>query len=129
MGRRGHRDGWRAAVLFAALLMACLAMACGPTPTGRDASPIDVGEDPVQANLDASAPLGVRRGGTDYRLIPKAHYVLRGVVVGRTSYHFDAKHALAPCDVAMCWGALVGGRQYAQLKWSQSTRWYWWRYG
>ena len=49
-------------------------------------------------------------------------------MLGTSSYRFDEKHVLAPCDVAMCWGALVKGRQYSQLHWSQSMRWYWWTY-
>ncbi len=113
--------------LWALALAACLLLACGPAPAGRDASPIDTASDPAQEET-GQAPFDLRRGGVDYHLTPKAHYALRGIVLGRSSYRFDGKHALAPCDVAMCWGALVEGRQYAQLHWSQSARWYWWRY-
>ena len=49
--------------------------------------------------------------------------------MGASSYHFDAMHRLSPCDVAACWGKLVKGKQHARLQWSQSNRWYWWRFG
>ena len=94
-----------------------------------DSSPIDVSADPVQEAVEHPSPVNLRRGGVDFTLTPKAHYVLRGIVLGESSYHYDAFYKLAPCDVAMCWGKLVKGKQYTQLKWSQSTRWYWWTYG
>lgn len=127
MGRSGSGAG-RAVALWTALVLACLALGCGPTPTGRDATPIDTSSDPVQVALDPLPPVALRRGGIDYLLTPKAHYVLRGIVLGTSVYHYDDRHALAPCDAAMCWGDLVEGRLYSQLKWSQSMRWYWWRY-
>lgn len=125
---RGKCRAGRNATAAALLLLAVLGLACGATPTGRDASPIDTSSDPVQVSLDPPPPATLRRGGVDYVLTPKAHYVLGGIVLGTSSYHFDDKHALAPCDVAMCWGPLAKGRQYSQLHWSQSMRWYWWTY-
>ncbi len=106
-----------------------LGLACGPTPTARDASPIVVSEDPAQEAVEQPEAVVLKRGKLEYRLTPKARYILRGIVLSRSGYGYDAMAKLAPCDVAMCWGKLVKGRQYAQLKWSQSMRWYWWQYG
>jgi hypothetical protein len=105
-----------------------LGAACGPTPTARDATPIVVSEDPIQEAVEPSEAVMLKRGKIEYKLTRKAHYVLRGIVLSRSGYSYDAMAKLAPCDVAMCWGKLVKGRQYAQLKWSQSMRWYWWKY-
>lgn len=116
-----------AGVLLALVLL--LGLACGPTPTARDASPIVVSEDPAQEAVDRPQAVILKRGRIEYRLTPKARYTLRGIVLSRSGYSYDAMAKLAPCDVAMCWGELVKGRQYAQLKWSQSMRWYWWKYG
>lgn len=118
------RAAW--AILLLGLLP-CLA--CGPTPTSRDASPIVVSEDPAQEAIEAPQIVTLKRGGTEYRLTPKAHYILRGIVLSRSSYGYDAMAKLAPCDVATCWGKLIKGKQYKQLQWSQSMRWYWWKYG
>jgi hypothetical protein len=110
-------------------LVLLLGLACGPTPTARDASPIVVSEDPAQDPVEQPEAVILNRGRIEYRLTPKARYILRGIVLSRSGYSYDAMAKLAPCDVAMCWGKLVKGRQYAQLKWSQSMRWYWWEYG
>jgi hypothetical protein len=104
-------------------------LACGPTPTERDPSPIVVSEDPAQEAVDQPRAVTLKRGKIEYRLTLKARYILRGIVLSRSGYSYDAMAELAPCDVAMCWGKLVKGRQYDQLKWSQSMRWYWWQYG
>jgi len=88
-----------------------------------------VSEDPVQETLDTPQIVTLKRGSQEYHLTPKAHYTLRGIVLSRSGYGYDAMSNLAPCDVALCWGKLVKGKQYKQLKWSQSMRWYWWKYG
>jgi hypothetical protein len=115
-----------AAALFAAVL---LSAGCTPSPTFRDAAPIDISADPEQGDLDAPQPFTVRSGGNTYRIFPLASYTLRGVVLGRKSYRGDPSAALAPCDLAVAWGKMAEGGLYRQLGWSQSGRWYWWESG
>ena len=113
-------------VLGSSLLLA--ASACGPRPSAEDPTPIDVSLPPEQAALHGAEPIRVNDGGWEFVLTPLASYVLRGVVVSRKNYRFDWNTRLSPCDVAMVWGELEAGDAWRRLDWSQSGRWYFWRW-
>ncbi|OYV99730.1 MAG: hypothetical protein B7X11_05105 [Acidobacteria bacterium 37-65-4] len=113
----------------ACLLLAGLLLACKATPTSWDSSPIDTSADPEQTPVEHPIGMAMRRDGYDVVLTPRADYVLRGVVLDRSSYYSGWNAALAPCDVAMAWGKLLEDGLYRKISWSQSGRWYWWTYG
>ncbi len=113
-------------VLGSSLLLA--ASACGPRPSAEDPTPIDVSLPPEQAAITAPEAIRVEDGGWTFVLTPLASYVLRGVVVSRENYHFGWNGSLSPCDVAMVWGELEAGDAWRRLDWSQSGRWYFWRW-
>ncbi len=100
-----------------------------PRVNGRDHAPIDLAADPVQENLAGEAPRPFAGGGKKWLMRALADYTGMGIVVSRRSYRYERNGGLAPVDVAIAWGDLVNDGLYKQLSWSQSNRWYWWRYG
>jgi hypothetical protein len=117
------------ALAVAAVGIAMLAVtACGPHPALEDESPIDVSAPPEQTAVEDADPVHLTAGGYDIVATPLAHYVLRGVVVSRESYHLGWNADLAPCDVAVAWGELAAGDAWRKLSWSQGNRWYFWRW-
>jgi len=102
---------------------------CSAEPTALDDTPIDTGADPEQGPPTGLAPFRLDRGGYEFTLTPLATYTARGVVVGRENYYSGWNALLAPCDVALAWGALLEDDLYRELSWSQSGRWYWWEWG
>ncbi|HEY9856212.1 MAG TPA: hypothetical protein V6D05_10770 [Stenomitos sp.] len=110
-------------------LLVMFAMRPRPVASGGDAGAIPVSAPPVQEALSAAEPVRMSQDGFDWTLTPLARYTLRGVVVHVEDYTFDWNASFAPRDVAMVWGRLVEQDRYRQVQWSQSGRWYYWRYG
>jgi hypothetical protein len=102
---------------------------CGAVPSGSDGTPIDITANPDQKEINDLPPIRFTKDGYDWVITPKAEYSLKGVVLKRTTYRTGWNSILSPCDVAMAWGELAQGDLYKQLKWSQSNRWYFWKYG
>ena len=121
-GRARVPSWWAAAALLAP------AAACGPSPTGVDIAPIDVSLPPEQTAVESPEPIRVSDGGWEFTITPLAAYVLRGVVLSREDYAWGWNGRLAPCDVAMAWGDLARDDGWRRLEWSQSGRWYFWRW-
>ncbi len=110
-------------VAFLAILVAC----------GRPISKIalrtvDAAQDPVQEALVKPSSFHIRAGGVDWTVTRKAAYRVSGIVLGHKRYRYGWSADLAPWDVALAWGDLVRSGLYRKVSWSQSDRWYWWRY-
>ncbi len=103
--------------------------ACGTKPESTAAEPVDVSQPPVQEML--ATPKVIKFSGKEYQgtITLKATYVVRGIVVGREKYSSGWQSAISPYDIALCWGTLAQNNLYKKLSWSQSGRWYYWRYG
>jgi hypothetical protein len=114
--------------LVAATLTLILVLSCGPSPSGRDGTPVNVLEPP---SMEKQEPEIVRviKDGYDIAITQKAAYTVRGVVVGRENYHSGWNSLISPADVALCWGKLAENGTHKKLKWSQGNRWYFWRAG
>jgi hypothetical protein len=112
------------------LLALCFAtvLSCGPSPSGRDGSPINFLEPP---SMETQQPgiVRVTEDGFDITITQKAAYTVRGVVVSRENYRSGWNSLISPADVALCWGKLAENGTYKKLKWSQGNRWYFWRAG
>jgi hypothetical protein len=121
----GAREGISYVVLAAAV---CCAMACSRPISKIAIQRVDVSREPVQTTVGEVAPVHIRTGGIDWTLTPKAVYDANGVVLGRRRYRYGWNADLAPCDVALAWGDLANSGLYKSVSWSQSDRWYWWRY-
>ena len=114
--------------LIAASLMLVFVLSCGPSPSGRDGSPINFLEPPSVEKQEPGV-VKISKDGFDIAITQKAAYTVRGVVVGRENYHSGWNSLISPADVALCWGKLAENGTYKRLKWSQGNRWYFWRAG
>src|SRR5512135_2799224 len=109
-------------------LIVILFLSCGPSPSGRDGSPIDVLEPPSMETQEPGI-VRVTKDGYDITITQKAAYTVRGIVVGRENYRSGWNALISPADVALCWGKLAENGTYKRLKWSQGNRWYFWNAG
>jgi hypothetical protein len=104
------------------------AASCRPRPVSQDGGPIDVSQPPEQTAVDGLDPIRLEGAGYEFVITPLAHYVLRGIVVSRESYRAGWNASLSPCDIAVVWGELAADDAWRRLEWSQSGRWYFWRW-
>jgi hypothetical protein len=103
---------------------------CGLSPIGQpDPEPIRITAQPEQYQTEDTEPVALRSDDYHLTLELKAEYLLQGVVLGIKRYRFDRGALLAPYDIAVAWHQLTLSGLHRQLKWSQSGRWYFWRYG
>jgi hypothetical protein len=114
--------------LFILYLSLIFIFSCGPSPSGRDGSPINVLEPPSMEKQEPGV-VKVSKDGFDISITQKAAYTVRGIVVGRENYHSGWNSLISPADVALCWGKLAENGTHKRLKWSQGNRWYFWRAG
>lgn len=119
----------RKSALHVCLLSLLLLLSCGTKPESTAAEPVDVLQPPVQEMLATPRVIKFSGKGYDGTITLKASYVVRGIVVGHMKYSSGWQSAISPYDIALCWGALAQNNLYKKLSWSQSGRWYYWRYG
>jgi hypothetical protein len=111
-----------------ALGLLIVAAGWGPRPVSVDGGPIDVSQPPEQTAVVGVDPIRLEAAGYEFVITPLAHYVLRGIVVSRESYRMGWNASLSPYDVAIVWGELAADDAWRRLEWSQSGRWYFWRW-
>jgi hypothetical protein len=112
------------------LLAVLLATGCSsPTPVDYDSSAINPADEPRQEDVQSAKPIMLERGGWKFVITPKASYSISGEVLSRENYYGGTNALLSPCDIALVFGELYSDGLYRDIKWSQSGRWYWWRYG
>lgn len=80
--------------------------------------------DPVQTSERLPAPFRIRHA----TVTPLARYAVRAVVLSRDRYRFDATADIAPVDLALGWGPMSVAGVINDLKFSQSGRWYTYRW-
>jgi len=125
---RYQRRPYRAAIGFL-LLAICLA-ACGPAPSGQPfQGEINIFLDPEQTAADSAGKIILKNHGYTWMLEPKAGYLVDGIVLSKKGYGSDWNAMLSPCDLALGWGQLAKAGLYKKCRWSQSGRWYYWKYG
>ena len=110
--------------------LATLALGCGPDPAGTTyGGSIDVRREPDQVTVTDAPVISFERHGYRWTLTPKAEYTVDAIVLSAKGYGSDWNAMVSPCDLALAWGKMVSTGLHKQLKWSQSGRWYYWRYG
>ncbi len=111
--------------LLVLVAFAAAAAACTPVANRSGAPPVDVTGEPEQTAATAP-PVTLETKGWTWTITPRAHYVVRGLVLSRETYHMDTNAMLSPCDLALAWGPLALNGAYREASWSQSSRWYLW---
>jgi len=88
---------------------------------------INVFESPVQSPTN-DEPFVIQRGNSKYRIIPLANYYIQAKVKSISRYRFDKTSKISPVDFALVWGELSEPRADKFISYSQSARWYYYRY-
>ena len=123
-----HKNKISQPVLLSLVFLLVLA-GCGPGPQGTPCfQAIEVNRESEQYPADDVPEFVFQPHKNKYLIKPQAEYFLDGVVLGKERYVYDRGADLAPYDLAIAWNKLVITKLYKQLKWSQSGRWYHWRY-
>ena len=106
-----------------------LVLSCGPRPQGiPETGSISVTDDPWQETVGSADPVRIQASGYDITINPVAEYELSALVLGRRNYGSGWTAAISPCDLAVAWGKMVITGLHQRVSWSQSGRWYYWRY-
>ncbi len=103
---------------------------CHPSPDikGSDSTEIDIMGTPIQEMTDEIDPISISLDAGDFEIIPKATYAISAEVVGAKTYSRGWEAKLAPVDLALIWGELTRENLKKELNFSQSNRWYYYRY-
>lgn len=114
---------------FLCVLLFFLLISCSkPIPTDYDSSQIDPSEEPIQETNENENPLNLEIKGWTFTITPKATYKITGEVLSIKKYYYGTPSLLSPCDIALVFGDLYSNSLYKEIRWSQSGRWYWWKY-
>lgn len=116
--------------LFFLIVVISLFVSCSKAiPTDYDASEINPAEEPLQENLKNEPPITFEKKGWTFTVMPRAKYKISGEVLSVKSYYNGVDALVCPVDIALTFGELYQSGLYKEIKWSQSGRWYWWKYG
>ena len=100
--------------------------AVSPTPVPFN-QPMKTTTDPVQTAVTGTT-ITWQRKNYQWELTPRAHYQVIGRVLSRQTYNRDWQSEISPVDLAIGWGELNDTRVDSYVDWSQSGRWYYYRW-
>lgn len=111
------------------VLLASLA-GCGGAleVTSFAVDPVDVFQDPIQTACDGAQPIVMKTKAGLFTITPVAAYRVAGMVAGSERYSFGWTAEIAPRDFALAWGDLTKPEVMPYISYSQSGRWYFYRY-
>jgi hypothetical protein len=112
------------------ILLSCFLLSVGcskPIPTDKAYDQIDISLDPIQIkNEYRSFTIKIKKGA--FLITPVAEYKISAMVVNKKNYHYGWNAELAPVDLALVWGKLAEPEYAKYMRYSQSNRWYYYRY-
>ena len=113
-----------------AVLAALIASGCGRAePTGTEFGDIDTSGAPLQSPYSSDETFTIDVEDGQFILKPVASYSVSALVAGRKNYYLEGwKSELAPTDLALVWGDLAEPEYDQHITYSQSSRWYYFRY-
>ncbi len=102
---------------------------CSPPPEQSDTASqtIDSSLDPIQTKVDEDS-FDVNRGDYKFKIKPLAEYEIHAQVKSKRTYGSDWTSLLSPIDLALAWGGLVAPNADEHISYSQSNRWYYYKY-
>jgi len=86
----------------------------------------DVRQEPLQIS-ERREPFEHVAGRHRYRIVPRYRWDESARVVGEEPYRFGAAGSLIPEDLALAWGPLVDPPYAGEVKYSQGSRFFFWR--
>jgi hypothetical protein len=99
-----------------------------PTPTGADLDKIDTSQDPIQTSCASNDPIAIEIKNGQFTITPLSEYKLSGLVVSKETYSSGWAGEISPIDLAIVWGKLAEPEYEKYIKYSQSNRWYFYKY-
>ncbi len=99
-----------------------------PESSGISSTEGDVFSEPVQISIKPKVIKTSDHKGYDWKITAVAEYELNGLVRGVKSYGRDWKSYFAPLDLCVTWGDLNKKKVEKYITYSQSGRWYYFRY-
>lgn len=121
-----HRAAFLSAIVF---LSACggSPFSPAPTPSASSSGEIDVLGEPLQVGAPWPAFVVVR-GEYTFTITPVADFDISAEVASVAHYRSDWNSLLAPVDLALLWGSLTHEEAKDHITYSQSGRWYHYRF-
>jgi hypothetical protein len=115
-----------ASTLFLVLLTKPQATAASQAATGQ----MQLTENPVQKKVSVAGttPIVWEKGGYIWTFRPRAHFQISARVLGNKRY-YDWQSIVLPRDLALGWGEMSDPAVDEWIQWSQSGRWYHYRWG
>lgn len=90
--------------------------------------PMQTTADPVQIITKDNSAIIWQRDTYQWELTPRADFKVAGRVLTRKTYNNDWQSEASPLDLAIGWGELNDTRADNWVNWSQSGRWYYFRW-
>lgn len=100
----------------------------GPVSQKTGAAYIDISSEPDQTNISDAEPIVIKNKHGNFLLTPKAEYEISARVISRKNYWWGWDGEMAPIDLALEWGDLPFHPDEPKIKFSQSNRWYYFKY-
>lgn len=86
---------------------------------------VSIGDEPLQTSVPGGMAPFVLKAAT---LTPLAGFSVDARVLSREDYRMDNEATLSPTDLALGWQRMADDKVLSQLKISQSSRWYYYRW-
>lgn len=103
-------------------------MAVQPTPLPT-VEILHTTQDPVQTAVAKNESiLTWQRHNYAWKLTPRAQFQVVGRVLSRQTYSRDWQAEISPLDLVIGWGTLNDTKVDQWVRWSQSNRWYYYRW-
>lgn len=115
---------------LACLVLIAFLSGCGGAlqATGFSIEPVSVVQDPVQTAPDNVQSILLKTKSGSYTIAPVAAYRVSAMVASKKNYSSGWNAEFSPCDLALAWGDLTKPEVMAHIHYSQSGRWYYYRY-
>jgi hypothetical protein len=113
--------------MLLSLLLLPLSCSKPPNPVSEDYSEINVFKEPVQINLDGKDTVHKKIKQGEFTMVLNAKYTVAAMVPRKKFYH-GWLSGVAPVDLVLVWGNLAGPEYDKYMAYSQSGRWYYYRY-
>lgn len=98
-------------------------------PTAYQDVPINILQDPIQEKVNFAEPILFNNlPDFDCKLKPQAIYKISAIVAAKKVYRYGWTAKIAPIDLALIWGELTEPSYKKVITYSQSNRWYYFRY-
>jgi len=115
--------------IFMSIGLVAVVIGCSrPVPTAQDSSSIDISRDPVQIQVRGVPSIELKTKDGEYTLTPVAEYKISAMVASKKGYSGGWTAEVAPVDLALVWGKLADPEYDKFITYSQSNRWYYYRY-